>query len=152
MARGRDPKPPDQRRNRNQLMRGEWVALPAVFEPTLPAKPPVLARNKKPHPRAARAWQQWRADPASSQWGPAEVFGAEELFYIVDELWRPPGDKKLLAEARQREDRLGLSAKGKRDLRWIAPTERGTVLGQEAKGERPARQFRNLRAIDGGKT
>jgi hypothetical protein len=144
---GRAPKPREQRRNRTEPTRGEWVALPSEFVATMPADPPMVGKTgrRKPHRRTVAAWAAWRADPASSQYGPAELEQVTELALVHDAYWTT-GDIRLLSEMRQREDRLGLNPKGKRDLRWIAPTERGTVAGDDR--ERPVAEVRKLRAVD----
>lgn len=132
---GRAPKPQDQRVRRNKPARGEWVDLPAVDPdelalPELPKRPRGTGRW---HARTVAAWAAWRLDPATTQYGPAEVAAAVELAWlhtdsIVD------GDPKA-AEIRLRMDGLGLTAKGKRDLRWRAPTEHAA---EDAKPERTA--------------
>jgi hypothetical protein len=150
MARGPDPKPPEQRRRRNKPERGEWVELPAVNPKrrVLPALPKRRPSEEDPrgkwHARTRAAWKAWRDDPATTQYGPAEVASAIELAWIHDTSVRE--NERLASEVRAREDRLGLSSKGKRDLRWRAPTE--TVAQEEPPddGEQLA-PVRRLRAV-----
>jgi hypothetical protein len=50
-----------------------------------------------------------------------------------------------MSEVRQRMDGLGLSAKGKRDLRWRAPTEHAAERSSRRARVPPTRQ--HLRAV-----
>lgn len=152
-GRGPAPKPPEQRRNRSAPQRGEWVDLPAVSTPVLPA----LEESWDWHPRTAALWNAWREDPATTQFGPAEVAAAVELAWLVDEFATgnvrdPEGDEKqaareriTAAELRLRMDGLGLTAKGKRDLRWRAPTE---VVAEQVPDRPKLAEVRRLRAVD----
>jgi hypothetical protein len=117
-GRGPAPKPKEQRRNRHEPSRGEWVDLPELAEPVLPPLDPA----HEWHPRTTAQWEAWRADPASGMFGPAEVVSAAEL--------------------RLRMDGLGLTAKGKRDLRWRTGGEQ-----EAAKAEVPLAEVRELRAV-----
>jgi hypothetical protein len=84
--------------------RGEWVDLEPLAKPTLP----IARRNWSP--RVKRLWNAWRQDPVTSQYTTADVAAARELADIFEEL--------LPSEQRLRMDGLGLTPKGKRDLRW----------------------------------
>jgi len=110
MAAGPAPKDPAQRRGRNVPQRGEWVDLPPVTH-----KVPVMPR----HEWAAGsrlAWKAWWSDPASTQWTPADRDAVRQLLWITDVFER--GKHSVAAECRLRMDLLGLTQKGKRDLRW----------------------------------
>lgn len=111
---GRAPKPPEQRRNRTKPSAGEWREIPwesGLKVPKMPAAP-------KGGWRAAtrRAWSCWWADGAASLWGPAEVELLETLVRAYDRFAR--GDLSVLSELRLRQDALGLTPKGKQQLRW----------------------------------
>src|SRR4051812_29602688 len=108
-GRGPAPKDPSQRRRYNQPARSEWVELKPLERPVLPHAGRGWGVN------ARRAWRAWSMDPVTTQWGPADVFAAQELCRLYDRL--------APAEWRQRADALGLSPKGKRDLRWRTPGE-----------------------------
>jgi len=141
-GRGPAPKPKEQRRNRGAPARGEWVDLPAVDDPILPELPKRPRGTGRWHARTAAAWAAWRRDPATTQYGPAEVAAALELAWlhtdsIVD------GEPKA-SEIRLRMDGLGLTAKGKRDLRWRAPTEHAA---EDVKPDRAPREVNHLRAV-----
>jgi hypothetical protein len=112
MARGLDPKLKEERRRRNEPARGEWVDLPPLKKPVLPTLPGEGQWSK----RTRLAWEAWRSDPVTSQYQPADVQAAIDLAFVYERWVR--GKDSLLSEIRQREDRLGLSPKGKRDLRW----------------------------------
>jgi hypothetical protein len=142
-GRGPAPKPKEQRRNRHEPSRGEWVDLPELAEPVLPPLDPA----HEWHPRTTAQWEAWRADPASGMFGPAEVAAAVELAWLADE-FASGGNPDLkiqrvsAAELRLRMDGLGLTAKGKRDLRWRTGGEQ-----EAAKAEVPLAEVRELRAV-----
>jgi hypothetical protein len=142
-GRGPAPKPKDQRRRRNTPARGEWVDLPAVDEPLLPELPKRVRGTGRWHPRTVALWEAWRQDPATTQFGPAEVAGAVELAFLHHDACL--GAEKM-SEVRQRMDGLGLSAKGKRDLRWRAPTEHAAE-DVEPTTPRPKPTRQHLRAV-----
>lgn len=101
-------------------------------------------------------WDAWRADPATGMYGPAEIAAAVELAWLMDEFAtgnvlvegeerQAARERVTPAELRLRMDGLGLSAKGKRELRWRSPSERAA----EALDDRPKlAQVRRLRAVD----
>jgi hypothetical protein len=110
------------------------VDLPPLEKPVLP----LLPRGRW-SARTKRAWAAWRDDPATSQFGPAEVAAAVELAYVMEAF--VAGHEKA-AEVRLRMDGLGLSAKGKRDLRWRCVAE------QAPEPEREPAPVRALRVVD----
>ena len=134
---GRGPAPKANRQRRNEPARGEWVDVAPPASPVLPELP-----EGDWHPRTIAAWDAWRIDPASSQYGPAEIQGALDLLYLYDE-WAKNPSTKLAGEVRQWQDRLGLNPKGKRDLRW-------RVSEPAEVHEMPApKKTRRLRAVEG---
>lgn len=130
-GRGPAPKPPGQRRNRTPPARGEWVDLEPLVEPVLPEADEGWSGRVK------RLWSAWRADPVSSQYGPADVAA---LWEFADEF-----DKLKPNEQRLRMDGFGLTPKGKRDLRWRTPSE---VATQSGGGVPKLAEVRRLRAVD----
>lgn len=136
---GPAPKGEGQRRRRNEPARGEWVDLGSLEAPVLPVA------DVSWHPRTVALWEAWRVDPASAMYGPAEVAAAVELGWLMDE-FATGGDpnrkvqRVTAAELRLRMDGLGLSAKGKRDLRW-------RVVAEAEKAAAPLAEVRELRAV-----
>jgi hypothetical protein len=120
-GRGPAPKDPSQRRRGQAPGRGEWVDLPPLEKPVLPDLPPLGGRRKW-STRTLASWDAWRVDPATALYGPAEIAAAVELAYVMESMVR--GEENA-AEVRLRADGLGLTAKGKRDLRWRAPDGEG---------------------------
>ena len=110
---GRGPAPKEQRRRVNEPQRGEWRELP----PRNPAKPPAMraapAGGWATGTRAA--WKAWWSDPASLVWTPAERDAVFQLAWLHHLLER--GEISRASEVRLRMDGLGLTPKGKRDLR-----------------------------------
>lgn len=150
-GRGPAPKQPEQRRRTNAPARGEWVDLPPVPKsakdralPALPKRPTHIGGWST---RTRAIWAAWREDPATTQYGPAEVAAAVELAWLFEEYVRE-STGKLASEVRQRMDGLGLTPKGKRDLRWRVPGV--DVAVTEAPDELAAARERKqrVRAID----
>lgn len=123
---GPAPKSPEQRRRYNQPARGEWVDLEPLTEPILPEE------NDEWSARVKRLWRAWRDDPVTSQYGAADLAA----------VWDLAEEFVGLSENTQtgRMDRLGLTPKGKRDLRWRTPNEVATHAKQGA-------QVRRLRVV-----
>jgi hypothetical protein len=125
MARGHGsqaPKDPGQRRRYNQPARGEWVDLEPLEKPVLPAA------EEEWSDAAKRLWAAWRQDPVTSQYGEADQAAVYELARLYDDL--APNEQRL------RMDGLGLTPKGKRDLRWRTPAEVEAAAKQGAKVQR----------------
>jgi hypothetical protein len=149
---GRGPAPAENRRRSNEPARGEWIDLP-LLDPKKPVLPALPKRAKGDGPWSARtrsAWKAWREDPATTQYGPAEVQAAIDLAYLHDE-WARGGGSKIAVEVRQRMDGLGLTPKGKRDLRWRAASAVGEPDGPRARrgGRSSANRMRSrLRLVE----
>ena len=110
------PPPSTRRRRRNAPAGGEWVDLPPVVDnPTLPPLP-RLNRGKW-SARTRAAWEAWRKDPATAKYTPADIAYAIDTAHVAELAYEDP-TAALLGELRLRMDGLGLTAKGKRNLRW----------------------------------
>src|SRR5689334_21650611 len=126
-GRGPAPKPKEQRRNRVEPQRGEWVDL-GPLEATLLPELAYLDSRVAWHPRVVALWEAWREDPSTAMYGPAELAAVAELAWLTQEFAtgnvevdgeKPASRERITAaELRLRMDGLGLTAKGKRDLRW----------------------------------
>lgn len=124
---GPAPKDSSQRRNRSLPLRGEWVDLQ-------PLEAPVLPELAEPHlwsERSRLKWEAWRQDPVSALWTPADVSFARDTLWLYEMM-----KASTASEIRLREDALGLTPKGKRDLRWRAPGDPGAVPA--ASSRKPA--------------
>jgi hypothetical protein len=144
---GPPPKPPEQRRRRNAPERGDWIDLPPVTEPILPELPKRPRGTGRWHPRTVAAWTAWRQDPATTQYGPAEIAAAVELAWVMDDMVRS-GQATLVTAVQRRMDTLGLTAKGKRDLRWRPPTEQPAAAAAPPPAPKAAGKGRgHLRAV-----
>jgi hypothetical protein len=120
-GRGPAPKPSSQRRRANEPARGEWMDLEPLAKPVLPA---LGTRKDGWSPATRLMWEAWRKDPVSAQWSPADVAYARDTIERL-ECGAPPDELRL------RMDGLGLTPKGKRDLRWR------TGGGDNVKGAKP---------------
>src|SRR4029077_3858645 len=117
-GRGPVPKDPGQRRRYNQPARGEWIELELLEAPILGPY------NRRRFSVPARMWNAWRNDAVTSQYGDADFAAIEELAVRYEGL--------MPSEQRLRMDGLGLTPKGKRDLRWRTPNEVKTIKAQQA--------------------
>jgi hypothetical protein len=140
------PKPKEQRVNRTPPARGEWVDLEPLDEPILREYDPEWATRvvltedgaqEVPSGVRREMWEAWRNDAVTSQYGDADIAAIEELaarFYLMS-----------YADQDRRMNALGLTPKGKRDLRWRTPNEVKTIAKQADKAA-----VRRLHAV--GKT
>jgi hypothetical protein len=113
---GRGPAPADTRRRANSPARGEWIALEPLRRPVLPMLPKRTKAEGPWSSRTRRLYNGWRQDPVTATFGDNEIAAAIELAHLEEELVR--GTTSLASEVRQRMDGLGLTPKGKRDLRF----------------------------------
>ena len=113
MAPGPLPKPKEIRRNRVPPARGEWVDL------EVPEEPVLEPYNREAMTVPERMWNAWR------RCGPATQYGEEdrEAIYDLAVSWA----ELTFADRDRRLDKLGLTPKGKRDLRWRTPNEVKTL-------------------------
>jgi hypothetical protein len=123
---GRAPKLPGERRRYNQPMRGEWVDLEPLDEPILGPF------DREQMTLRERLWNGWRNDPVTSQYGEADIAAIYELAATWSE--------RAFADRDRMMDKLGLTPKGKRDLRWRTPNEVKTIKKQTEKA--PVRHIR----------
>lgn len=124
-GRGPAPKAPELRRNRNPKVAGEWIDLPPLTAAVLPELP-----QDEWSERTLRAWRAWRRDPATTQYGDADIQLAIDLAYVYEDWVRRPS-ASTAGEIRQRQDSLGLSPKGRQDRRWRIAA--GEVVELESK-------------------
>lgn len=139
-GRGRAPKDASRRTNRHPPARGEWIDLPELREPVIPDLP---ADQDYTH-HAEATWLAWQQDRATTQWGPSEIAFARETIYLIDSLHRKVSSV-LAAEIRQRMDGLGLTPKGKRDLRWRVPEK---TEAEVVDLPTPEQRERKVRAVE----
>lgn len=137
---GNGPAPAETRRRRNEPARGEWVDLEPLEAPVLPELP-ERGDGEEWSDRTRMTWAAWRADPVTAQWSPADVAYALDTILLYDGLTSANGAN----EVRLRMDGLGLTPKGKRDLRWRVPTGEAAAVAPQRKrrartgGQRRAR-------------
>lgn len=111
-GRGFAPKHPAQRRNHHPPQRGDWVDLPPLEKAVLPVLP-KRQRGECWSARTRLVWDAWRQDPVTVMWSPADIAYALETIVLVEAM-----TPSSASEVRLRMDGLGLTPKGKRDLRW----------------------------------
>lgn len=114
---GPAPKAPEERRNKAKPRAGEWVDLPAEgFKKVLPPLPARMPEGEAWPPQTKRAWKAWSADPATTQYSQGDIdFALDSILIHAYFTWEP---KKWASELTARMDRMGLTPKGKRDLRY----------------------------------
>lgn len=95
-------------------------------------------------------WSAWRQDPVTGVYGPAEVAAAVDLAWLFEQYVRGEPAAKA-AEVRLRMDGLGLTPKGKRDLRWRVAEESAPSVDEVARvRERRSVSRDRVRAVDPG--
>ena len=130
---GRGPAPKEGRRRRNAPARGEWVELPPLEQAVLDELPEL--EDDVWRPETVSLWEAWRADPVTALWSPADRAFALDTLILHNEMTASGA-----SEIRLRMDSLGLTPKGKRDLRW-------RIVGEAPAEEKPVVQPRRLRAV-----
>lgn len=132
---GPPPKSRDARRRKNEPARGDWLELAPLDEPVLPVLP-KRAKGEGQWPAATRAaWNAWRSDPVTGQYGEADVSYALDTIRLHAVM-----TPQTAGEVRLRMDALGLTPKGRRDNRWRY-AEPAEVVDHPAS-EKPERQLR----------
>src|SRR3954451_12612547 len=111
MSGGPALKPKEQRINRHPPRAGEWVDIDPPDERQLPELEDTDERVWTQRQRML--WEVWAWSAEATQWNPADVLYALDLLVMMDNT-----PVTLVAEVRIRMTCLGLSPKGKRDLRW----------------------------------
>lgn len=139
------PAPKEERRRRNVPARGEWVDIPA--------KNPDPAAPEMPRPPkegwsdlTKQAWASWWADGAATMWTPADLEALSQLVDLHNDYSTFEGTRgksQIAGELRQRMDGLGLTQKGKRDMRWRPVTDEAT---EERPGSKKSR-YQHLRSV-----
>lgn len=145
---GPPPKDESERRRTNAPQRGEWQNITA---PAKPVVPPLSKVGKAPEggwpPRTRALWEEWRKDAATTVWGPAEHAAAVELAYLHAE-WCVFGPASMASEVRLRTDTLGLTLKGKRDLRLRVVDANAEVKPKPRRGRAaPAQEYGHLKVV-----
>lgn len=137
-GRGVGPAPKPNRRRRNKPERGDWVELQPLERPVLPELPKL--QGEEWNPVSVATWEAWRASPVSGVWGPEDIAFALDTILLHNRM--TPSNAN---EVRLRMDALGLTPKGKRDLRWRLPGDPAS----EKQDELPKlAEVRRLRALD----
>jgi hypothetical protein len=88
-------------------------------------------------PNTVATWEAWRSDSVTALWTPADVAYAMDTI-MLHNVMTPTS----ASEVRLRMDALGLTPKGKRDLRW-----RPAQVEPAAAEVRRLPQARRLRAV-----
>lgn len=133
---GNGPAPADTRRRRNEPARGEWVDLAPLEESVLPELP-ELADDENWRLQTIATWAAWSRDPVTALWSPADIAHALDTILLHNQMTASSAN-----EVRLRMDGLGLTPKGKRDLRWRigeAPEEPSRPRAARASSKRRSR-------------
>lgn len=119
---GRGPAPSASRQRRNVPQRGDWVKLEPLASPVLPELGELGPAPGDPDlgwPFSTRTlWEAWRADPVTATWN-----GSDLAFCIDTILLHAVSAVSKSNEVRLRMESLGLTPKGRRDLRFLLPDE-----------------------------
>lgn len=132
---GIGPAPKANRQRRNEPARGEWVELQPLDGPVLPPLP-KRAKGEGSWPAVTKAvWAAWRRDPVTAQYSEADIAYALDAIRLHATM-----TSHTASEVRLRMDALGLTPKGKRDLRW-------RLGGAAEVVDHPTKRERRLRAV-----
>lgn len=136
---GHGPAPAETRRRRNEPARGEWVDLEPLKAPVLPDLDELGAPGPDGGWRDAtrRTWEAWRSDPVTAQWSPSDVAHAMDTIALHNAM-----SSSSANEVRLRMDGLGLTPKGKRDLRWRIAEPVDAKPKRAARGKGGSRRAR----------
>lgn len=135
---GTAPKDKSERRRRNVPARGEWVDLLPLDGPVLEALPDATPDGEPWRPSTRRAWDAWRQDPVSAVWSPSEVAHAWDTIELHQNMTASTAN-----EIRLRMDGLGLTPKGKKDLRYrVTEGDEAPAKAAPRKAEGSARRAR----------
>ncbi|MDF1596961.1 MAG: hypothetical protein P1T08_12855 [Acidimicrobiia bacterium] len=126
-GRGPAPKLPGERRRRNMPERGEWTVLPAEpYEGSKPNLPRVSGGLLK---ETKYTWIRWWESPMAHMWIESQWADLTRAIRIEDTVARmlahseTKGIGTLLIGLDRLKKSLGLTEPGRRDLRWLLPTE-----------------------------
>jgi len=145
-GKGPAPKDPSARRRQNQPTRGEWTVLlrdPPSRRPSLPQPYPKGGYSAQ----AKAAWKKWWSSPMAAYWDVSDLDTVELLLRMADKAVDDPA-AALATQIRLYKDTLGLTPKGRRDLRWLLPGEVPPTFGVLDGGKTSESNVRRLRAVD----
>lgn len=146
-GRGPAPKDPALRRNTAAPQRGEWVTIPASHDGPVPKLPTRRRGEGAWTAGTQRAWRGWWQDGASLHWTSADHESVVMLARLVQAV--EEGELKHAAEVRIRMDGLGLTPKGKRDLRFRVADDVPTVAAVAPVAELEDRRARRRSELSG---
>jgi hypothetical protein len=126
------PGPAPDKNARRRNVRPDWVTLPGAGRSGPPPAWPLA--SKLPPAWAQPIWAQLWAKPQAVEW---ERLGMERVVaryvIILREAEKPGAFASTAGEARQIEDRLGLSPMALKRLQWeIAPVAKSETSGNAA--------------------
>jgi len=150
-GRGRAPKAPEDRARSNSPERGEWQTLLPLTKPVLPLLPKRGKGNGTWSPRTRRMWAAWRADWVTQAWGPTETAMALELIEQFEEGVRASSARRM-TEMRLQMDQLGLTMKGKRDLRLRVGKPAEESRSERPRGMSSRERYGSLEVLQGGRS
>lgn len=125
MMAGRGPSPKMSRSRRQAPTRGEWITLEPLSEPVLPPLDELQAPEAcgGTWPYTSRLyWEAWRESPVSALWTPDDIALAVDTICGHAEA-AAGGRGAQPSEIRLRQESLGLTPKGRRDNRYLLPSE-----------------------------
>lgn len=139
-GKGPAPKKPAERRNRTAPARGEWVTLPV--EPYSGDRPD-LPRVKGGLLKATKeTWDTWWRSPMAHMWTTSDWPILTQLIVMTDRITRAlargeffQGYASMVTEARHLRDQLGITEKGRQDLRWELSGHRSRDAEDETEGK-----------------
>lgn len=126
---GPAPKDAQERRHRHKPARGDWIDLDPLEAVVLPDLPELFEESWRAD--TAATWKAWQEDPVTAMYGPADIAYALDTIRLHQAMTPSTAN-----EVRLRMDALGLTPKGKKDLRWRLPNDPAAL--EEASKSAPA--------------
>lgn len=134
---GNGPAPAEERRRHNKPARGEWVDLEPLEAVVLPDLPELFEEPWRVD--TAATWKAWQEDPVTAMYGPADIAYALDTIRLHQAM-----TPSSASEVRLRMDALGLTPKGKKDLRWRLPSD-PAALEEDSKTTRASKGSKDRR-------
>lgn len=136
---GRGPAPKDDRRRRNEPVRGEPHAAEGEGwrHGEIPVPPDGLM------PASLEAWRVWFGSWFAAHWGPEDVPGLRQVIRLYDQVER--SEFVRATELRQGMDNYGITPKGQQDRRWKRPVKDEVRPAQATSG-----RYAHLRDVSKG--
>ena len=139
-GKGRTPKDPEQRRNRSEPQRGEWVVTEGSGwqHGEIPEPPEGLM------PESEEAWRDWFGAWFAANWIPEDIHMLRRLIRLFDKDVRNQATAADGTNLRYLSEAFGITPKAQQDRRWKRPeAPKGETPKKAASGD----HYGHLRSV-----